>query len=139
MKINDDKGIDVYQMQAIILRTPDDKYSLCDVASSNWHMASDSNITQLNERYAKFDLVSDKYTEMNMTLELKLGGDEYRFVNVKIYPKLLLGDDTFKVPEEIVDVQNAYVTCGGLSCELNDYVDLNMSPTGDFLLKIHNG
>ena len=47
-------NINIYQMQAIILRDPNDKYSLCDVSSAGWHVAPESyNTSSLNGEYAE--------------------------------------------------------------------------------------
>jgi hypothetical protein len=79
-------------MQAIILRSPSDKYSLCDVSSAGWYVAPESyNTSSLNGEYAEIKLTSKKYTELNMTMQLRVGGDDSRIVNIKIKPDLLLG------------------------------------------------
>jgi hypothetical protein len=84
--------INLYQMQAIILRSPSDKYSLCDVSSAGWYVAPESyNTSSLNGEYAEIKLTSKKYTELNMTMQLRVGGDDSRIVNIKIKPDLLLG------------------------------------------------
>lgn len=83
---------------------------------------------------AQVKLISDNYPNLTFTMDLKLGGDESRIVNIKIKPDLLLGDDVFQVPEDIVDVQNAIVTCDGLNCELSKFVKVNQSPTPDHIL-----
>lgn len=88
---------------------------------------------------AQVKLISANYPDLNFTMDLKLGGDESRIVNIKIKPDLLLGDDVFQVPEDIVDVQNAIVICDGLNCELNKFVKINMSPTPDHILTLFNG
>jgi hypothetical protein len=67
--------INLYQMQAIILRDPNDKYSLCDVTSAGWHVDPEAyNATQLNTDYAEVRLISDNYPELNMTMTMSLGG-----------------------------------------------------------------
>ena len=127
--------INLYQMQAIILRDPSDKYSLCDVNSAGWYVDPESyNATTLNGEYAEIRLTSKKYDTLNMTMQLRVGGDDSRIVNIIIKPDLLLGEDQFEVPSDIVNVQKPIENCDGLNCELNKFVKINMSPTPEFLL-----
>jgi hypothetical protein len=96
--------INIYQMQAIVLRDPNEPYSLCDVKSSGWHVDTKTyDPAVLEDSKAEINLVSDKYPELNMTMKLTLGGDSSRIVNVKVVPDVLLGT-IFEVPEDIVDV-----------------------------------
>ena len=74
-----------------------------------------------------------------MTMSLSLGGQESRIVNIKIKPDLLLGEDQFEVPTDIVDPYKATENCDGLNCELNKFVKINMSPNPEFLVTIVNG
>jgi len=60
-----------------------------------------------------------------MTMQLRVGGDDSRIVNIKIKPELLRGKDQFEVPEDIVNVQKPIEQCDGLNCELNKFVKIN--------------
>lgn len=79
--------INIYQMQAIVLRDQYESYSLCDMKSAGWHVDPTTyDPAQLETENALITLVSDKYPELNMSLSLKLGGVESRIVNMKIMP-----------------------------------------------------
>jgi len=96
IRVDGEDPINIYQMQAIILRDPSDQYSLCDVGSAGWHIDPESyDPALLNTESAEIRLVSNNYPELNMTLQLKLGGVDSRIVNIKIKPYVLLGDDIF--------------------------------------------
>ena len=132
--------ISLYDMQSIIVRSPKDPYTLCDLQSAGWHIDTATyNAADLERDNAWINVVSDKYPDLNMTIKLTLGGLENRIVNVKIVPDLLMGNDIFEVPEEIVDVQNAVAECNGVNCELSKFVKINLSPEPDFLIRVQNG
>ena len=136
----EDSEISLYEMQSIVVKTPNDPYTLCDLKSAGWKIdASQFNAADLEKSNAWVNIYSDKYPDLNMTLQLTLGGIENRILNVKIVPDILMGNDVFQVPEEIVDVQNAVSECNGVNCELSKFVKINLSPEPDFLIRVQNG
>lgn len=92
----EDSEISLFDMQSIVVKTPNDPYTLCDMKSAGWHIdASQFNAADLEKSNAWINIASDKYPDLNMTLQLTLGGLENRILNVKIVPDVLMGNDIF--------------------------------------------
>lgn len=127
-------------MHSIVLRDPNDPYSLCDINSAGWHVdAASFDPQQLSEVSADINLISNKYPGINMTLSLRLGGNESKILNMKIKPSDSSGISVFEVPDDIVDVQGALTECWGSNCNLYNFVKIDMKPIPDQLVKVING
>lgn len=88
--------ISVSQMQMIHISGVQDKYSLCDLSSAGWYInASSFNESDLNTSDVTFELISDKYGDVKLGVEILLGDTNDKsmewsgkdpMINIRIQP-----------------------------------------------------